>query len=171
MSNTNGLTRRTVAVAPVAADVEEGEGVEEEFKPLTAEQAAALRSSLAVLSPWKVVAAQAVAGLVMVVLVGLLYQRPGAMGSALYGAITVVLPSALLARGMSPSRVMVPGAMAFGFMLWELVKLGVSVAMLAAASLAVPDLSWPVLLVTMVVCMKMNWLALLWRGRVSTPRS
>ena len=39
------------------------------------------------------------------------------------------------------------------------------VAMLLIAAKVVPQLSWPVLLVTMVVCMKVNWLALLWRGR------
>jgi ATP synthase protein I len=29
----------------------------------------------------------------------------------------------------------------------------------------VPDLSWPALLVALVVCVKVNWLALLWRRR------
>ena len=37
--------------------------------------------------------------------------------------------------------------------------------LLAIAANVVPNLSGPVRLVTRVVCMKVNWLALLWRGR------
>jgi ATP synthase protein I len=50
-------------------------------------------------------------------------------------------------------------------MFWEMVKIGVAVALLAAAPRVVQGLSWPALLVAMVVCMKVNWLALLWRRR------
>jgi ATP synthase protein I len=56
-------------------------------------------------------------------------------------------------------------AAAAGFMFWETLKIGVAVALLVIAAKVVPDLSWPALLITMVVCMKVNWLALLWRGR------
>jgi ATP synthase protein I len=31
----------------------------------------------------------------------------------------------------------------------------------------VPDLSWPALLVALVVCIKVYWIALSWRGRRS----
>jgi ATP synthase protein I len=44
-------------------------------------------------------------------------------------------------------------------------KIAVSVAMLALAPRFVQPLSWPALLVAMVLCMKVYWLALLWRGR------
>jgi ATP synthase protein I len=37
--------------------------------------------------------------------------------------------------------------------------------MLVIAAKVVPGLSWPALLLTMVVCMKVNWVALLWRAR------
>ena len=50
-------------------------------------------------------------------------------------------------------------------MFWEMLKIAVAIAMLVIAAKVVPNLSWPVLLVTMVVCMKVNWLALLWRRR------
>ena len=89
-------------------------------------------------------------------------------------AATVVVPTALLARGMTRMNRLPEvkaNVAAFNFMFWEFLKIGVSVAMLAAAVLVVPDLSWPALLVTMIVCMKMNWLALLWQGRVTTNRS
>jgi ATP synthase protein I len=66
-----------------------------------------------------------------------------------------------MTRQTSPN----PGALMAGFMLWEAVKIGVAVAMLVAAAKVVPDLSWPALLVAMIVCMKVNWLALLWQRR------
>jgi ATP synthase protein I len=58
-----------------------------------------------------------------------------------------------------------PGSSAVGFMVWEMVKIGVSVALLMAAPRVLQHLSWPALLVAMVVCMKVYWVALLWRGR------
>jgi ATP synthase protein I len=69
-----------------------------------------------------------------------------------------------MARGIT-SRLsgMSPGVGAMSFMLWEMVKIGVSVAMLMLAPRLVPDLSWPALLVGLVVCMKVYWVALLWR--------
>jgi len=66
-----------------------------------------------------------------------------------------------MTRGTSSN----PGAAVFGFMFWEMVKIAVAVAMLATAPRVVPDLSWPALLVAMIVCVKVNWLALLWQRR------
>ena len=62
-------------------------------------------------------------------------------------------------------------AAAAGFMFWETLKIGVAVAMLVIAARVVPRLSWPALLVTMVVCIKVNWLALPWRGRRSQMKA
>jgi ATP synthase protein I len=50
-------------------------------------------------------------------------------------------------------------------MLWEVVKMAVSVLMLMLAPTLMQPLSWPALLVGLVVCIKVYWLALLWRGR------
>lgn len=61
-------------------------------------------------------------------------------------------------------------AAATGFMFWEMLKIGVAIAMLLIAARVVPNLSWPALLVTMVVCMKVNWLALLWHGQRGSMR-
>jgi ATP synthase protein I len=86
--------------------------------------------------------------------------------SALYGAAVVVVPAVLMARGMTSRFSSVsPGASAVSFMLWELVKISVSVAMLMLAPRLVQPLSWPALLVALVLCMKVYWLALVWRGR------
>ncbi|MFM2341852.1 MAG: hypothetical protein RLZZ592_1505 [Pseudomonadota bacterium] len=164
-----GATREQVDLDDPSA--EDGE---EDFKSLTREEAQALRSRLPQISPWRVVVAQAAAGVVMTVLFGLVIAGREAVWSALYGAATVVVPTALLARGMTRMNRLPEvkaNAAAFNFMFWEFLKIGISVAMLAAAVLVVPDLSWPALLVTMIVCMKMNWLALLWQGRVTTNRS
>jgi len=136
------------------------------FKPLTKEQAQALRAADPPLSPWRVVAVQGAVGVVVAVLALLVTGRQEVGWSALYGAATVVLPGALMARGMT-SRLssMSPGASAVSFMLWEMVKIAVSVAMLMLAPRFVQPLSWPALLVGLVLCMKVYWLALLWRGR------
>lgn len=111
-------------------------------------------------------AVQAGVGAGVAALVWLLWGERSVALSALYGAAVVVVPAMLMARGMT-SRLssMNPGAGAVSFMLWELLKIAVSVAMLALAPRFVQPLSWPALLVAMVLCMKVYWFALLWRGR------
>jgi ATP synthase protein I len=146
----------------------EDEAPQETFKTWTREEAQAWRKNNPPLSPWRVVAVQAAAGLLCGAAVWAFTQRSGAVWSALYGAAAVVVPSALLARGMTRALIDVPGAAAhavFRFMFWEMVKIGVAVAMLAAAPRVVPGLSWPALLVAMVACMKVNWWALSWRRK------
>ena len=86
--------------------------------------------------------------------------------SMLYGAATVVVPGALMARGMTSKLTSAAaGSSAVSFMLWEFVKIGFSLAMLLVAGKIVQPLVWPALLVGMVVCMKVYWVALLWRRR------
>jgi ATP synthase protein I len=134
------------------------------IRPWSRQEAEAWRAGNPQSSPWRVVAAQAVVGVVCAVSVWALTQRDGAAWSAVYGAAAVVIPSALLARGMTRGA-RNPVAAAAGFMFWEMLKIGVAIAMLVIASKVVPGLSWPALLATMVVCIKVNWVALLWRGR------
>jgi ATP synthase protein I len=139
------------------------------FKALTREEAQALAVRNPVVSPWRVVAVQAAVGGIVAVLAWLLMGESSYFWSALYGAGTVVLPGALMARGMT-SRLssMAPGVSAVSFMFWEMVKLGVSVALLVGAPRLVPHLSWPALLVALVLCIKVYWVALSWRGRKTT---
>ncbi len=149
-------------------DDEETRAAEEAaaFKPLTREEAQALRLKDPPLSPWRVIAVQAAVGVVVALGALLLTGRQEAGWSALYGAATVVVPGALMARGMT-SRLssMSPGTSAVSFMLWEAVKIAVSMAMLVLAPKLVQSLSWLALLVSLVLCMKVYWLALSWRGR------
>ena len=141
---------------------------EASIKPWSREQASAWRSANPPLSPWRVVAVQAAAGLVCSALVWAFTQRGTAAWSALYGAAAVVVPSALLARGMTRDLSDIPGALGhavFRFMFWEMIKIGAAIAMLLAAPNVVQGLSWLTLLLTMMVCVKMNWLAMLWQRR------
>jgi ATP synthase protein I len=140
------------------------DALEASHRPLSRAEAQALRVRQPSVSPWRVVALQAVAGLACALVAGLWVQGPGGVWSALYGAAATVLPNALLARGMT-KRAGNAVAAAAGFLVWEMLKIGVALAMLVIAARVVPHLSWPVLLITMVVCMKVNWFALLWRGR------
>jgi ATP synthase protein I len=151
---------------------QEASGAEavEVFKPLTRQEAAALRKDNPSVSPWEVLAGQLAAGVLLAVLVGAIAE--GVAGKAslgwsvLYGALAVVVPGALFARGiMSKVSSLNPGAAVAGFFLWEMVKVGLTIAMLFAAPRLVPDLSWPAMLVGLVVTMKVVWLLLLLRAR------
>ena len=145
---------------------EGSEAGEAPFKVLTRQEAQALRDKDPPVSPWRVVLSQAVVGALVAALAWLVSgERPVGL-SALYGAAVAVVPAALMARGMT-SRLSSasPGTSAVSFMLWEVVKIGVSVLMLMLAPRLVQSLSWPALLVTLAVCIKVYWFALLWRGR------
>lgn len=139
------------------------------FKALTREEAQALAARNPAVSPWRVVAVQAAVGGTVAALAWLWVGDRSVFWSALYGAAVVVVPASLMARGMT-SRLtsMAPGVSAVSFMLWELVKIAVSVALLVGAPKLVPHLSWPALLVALVLCLKVYWVALAWRGRKTT---
>ena len=135
-------------------------------RPLSAAEAQALRTALPMLAPWRVVLAQALAGTVAAALALAVTGRATVMWSALYGAAAVIVPAALMARALvRPLPQGVPALGAVRMMVWEAVKLMLTVTMLALAPRMVIGLSWPALLVGMVICLKVYWLALLWRGR------
>ncbi len=136
------------------------------FEPLTKEQAQALRTQEPPLNPWRVIGVQAAVGVGLALLAALLFRSKEMGWSALYGAACVVVPGALLARGMTSglSRLS-PTVGALSFMVWEMVKIGVSVLMLLLAPKLVQPLNWPALLAVMALCMKVYWFALLWRGK------
>jgi ATP synthase protein I len=149
-----------------AREIHEDGAGGEDFKPLTREEAQKLREAKPSVSPWAVLAGQLVVGVLVACVTWLLTGRQSAGWSALYGALAVVVPGALFARGLT-SKVssMSPGAAVVGFFLWEMVKIGLTVAMLFAAPRMVSDLSWPALLVGLVVTMKVVWLVLWFQSR------
>jgi len=135
-------------------------------KPLTAEEAQALRQRDPSVSAWQVVRWQALTGALVAMVTWVVTRSTGAAWSAGYGALTVVLPAALFARGLlSRMALSSPGAAVAGFFVWETVKIGVTLAMLFAAPRLVSDLSWPAMLVALVVTMKVYWVALLVRPK------
>lgn len=145
----------------------EDEAEEAPFKTLTREEAEVLRAKHPPLSPWRVVAAQAVVGGVIAGLWWLFTGQGMNAWSALCGVAAVVLPNALMAWGMTRLLRGVPGAAVLGFMVWELIKIMLSVAILAASAKWMPDLRWPAMLVALIGCLKVNGLALLLQGRQS----
>jgi ATP synthase protein I len=161
---TDNGPRKTWPPAFVAAGAWDDDSEEPPVKALSPEQAAVLKSALPMLSPWRVLGMQFVVGLLCAVVIRLFTASGAAMVSSLYGVAAVVLPGMLLARGMTKHVNSAVGAAA-GFMGWEFLKIGASIAMLVLAPKVVPGLSWPALLVTLAVCIKVNWLALAWRGR------
>jgi ATP synthase protein I len=146
-------------------DDEEDECAARDFKSLSRSEAQALREREPSVSPWRVIAAQAVVGVLLAGAVWLWSGRTVVAWSALYGAACVVVPGALMARGMtSRLSVLNPGVAAVSFMMWEFGKIGISVVMLVLAPKLVHGVSWPALLLALIVCIKMYWVALLWRG-------
>jgi len=146
-------------------DDEDGDANGTDYRrPLTAEEAQKLRLQQPLLSIWRVVLAQVVVGLAVAALTWLLTGRVSAALSASYGALAVVVPSALFARGLtSKTSTINSGTAVFAFLLWEMVKIGLTVAMLYAAIWLIKDLSWPAMLVGLVITMKVYWVVFAWR--------
>ena len=138
------------------------------YKALTREQARELAAKDPhAVDPWRVIAVQAAVGVVVALIALALTRRVEVFWSALYGAGVVVVPGALMARGMtSPLSSMSPVGSAVSFMLWQGVKVLVSVVLLIVAVRIVQPLVWPALLAGLVVCIKVYWVALAWRRRV-----
>jgi ATP synthase protein I len=78
----------------------------------------------------------------------------------------VIVPAAIFARGiMSPTSSVNAISAAMGFMVWEMVKIGLSVAMLFAAPQLMSSLSWLALLVGMILTMKIYWIAAVYKPK------
>jgi len=137
---------------------------EEPVTPLTREQALAVIAKNPSMSPWLLIAAQALVGVVVAVLWGLVSWRWTSFVSALYGAVVVVVPSALMARGVFGQDVRHGGVARL--LVWEIAKLVLAGVLLASAPVWIRPLDWAAMLVTMVLCLKVIGVALLLQGRV-----
>ena len=152
-----------LAVGPDSV-TEVAEAYEEEFKPLTHEEAQKVRALNPPVSLWMVVAGQVGVGIVVALLAWALTGNESMLWSAGYGALAVVLPAALFARGLSRQKSAMHGSAALvGFFVWEMVKIGLTVAMLFAAPKLVDGLNWLALLAGFVVTMKVYWVAMWFR--------
>jgi ATP synthase protein I len=153
---------------PLPAEDNEGKGTDElpEFKRWTAEEAKALREKSPAVSPWRVIGWQIMAGCAIALMAWLLSGEAVVAVSAAYGSLTVVLPAAVLARGiMSPIASLNAVSAAMGFMVWEMVKIGLSVAMFFAAPLLITELNWLALLIGLILTMKVYWVAALYKPK------
>ena len=132
----------------------------EAVTPWTAAQVQALEAREPPLSPWHVVAIQALVGGLLALAWGFLGAEPASqVRSTLWGAAAVVLPHAVMAWGLR-HRAAQPAAALLSFLIWELVKVGLALAILVAAVWQVRDLHWPALLLALVACLKVHVWAL-----------
>ena len=157
-----------VTIAKVAArELEDGSEQEvSDFTPLTAEQAQVLREQHPSLSPWWVVAGQVLVGLLFSALAWGLTGRPVVGLSAACGALAVIVPAALFARGVTGQFASVnAGSAVLSFFVWELIKIVVTVGIMFAAQRLVEGLSWLAMLLGLIVTMKVYWLALAFKRK------
>lgn len=136
---------------------------ESPIRPLTRAEAQALIARHPPLSVWRVIAVQALVGVLVALVWWGLSGSQVAMVSSLYGAAVAVVPNALMARGVFGRRA---GRSVGGLLVWEFIKMGCAGAMLALAHFLIQPLSWVAMLTTMVLCLKVIGVALLWQGRV-----
>lgn len=145
-----------------------------ESPPWTREQAQQWRAQQPPSSVWQVVRWQL--GLVLLVpwLALWMTQQPSVAWSVFYGGLCIVLPTAVMAYGVTSSGIarlaQRSGAGArlsvASVFFWEGVKLLLALAMLWTAPRWIPDLSWLGLLVGLAVTLKAYWLVF-WRQKRS----
>ena len=151
----------------VKADDElEADRFEDNFKPLTRQEAEQLRQASPSVSVWRVLGAQLATGVILALAAILLTGRQNVGWSVFYGALVAVIPGALFARGLASKVSLInPGAAVAGFFLWEMVKIAASVGMLVAAPQLVAELDWLAMLIGLTVTLNMYWVVLLMRPK------
>ena len=145
----------------------------EDFRPLTAQEAQAWRARHPTVSVWWVVGVQLMLALVLALSASWIWGRSSIAFSLMYGTFAVVLPSALFARGMT-SRLASVNAVsaAMSFAVWQGVKMVLTVLLLVLAPKVLNEVSWPALLVGLLLTMKVYWLALAWGSpKKATPQN
>jgi ATP synthase protein I len=150
----------------------EGGQQEPEFKPLTREEALEWRKRQPTLSIWRLVFAQLLVGALLGGLSWLLTQQAQVAWSVLYGSAAVVIPSAIMAYGLTSSALArllagVAQAAFAGLLFWEGVKVLLTIVVLWLAPQAVPGLSWLGLLLGMAVTLKVYWAGFLIQSKRS----
>jgi ATP synthase protein I len=140
-------------------DVDSDGAAEDDFKPLTREEAQQWRSTQPTLSVHLVLVWQVVVALVMTALAYLLTGDSVVVQSVFYGAAAVVLPSALMAWGVTSSAVAkkvsgVAQAALLNFFVWEGVKLALVMALLGLAPVVLDAVNWLALVVGLVLVLK-----------------
>jgi ATP synthase protein I len=140
-------------------DVDSDGVADDDFKPLTREQAQQWRSTQPTLSVRLVLVWQVVVALVMTALSYLFTGDSVVVQSVFYGAAAVVLPSALMAWGVTSSAVAkkvsgVAQASLLNFFVWEGVKLALVMALLGLAPVLLDAVNWLALVAGLVLVLK-----------------
>lgn len=140
----------------------DGEEEEPAGKVLSAEEVRALVAAQSPVSMWRVLAVQALVGLMLVLLAAL---KNEIWAKSVAAGVLPVLLSALLGVRMWSGRAKASiGGALLGLVAWELAKIVIMVATLVAAVKVVPGLNWLAVLLGLIVSMKAGWLYL-WLGR------
>jgi ATP synthase protein I len=128
---------------------------------ITAQQAQELRVRLSksgsVLSPWQIIVGQLLAGAVFAVIGWLITGKSSVAVSIAYGALAVVIPAAVFARGLMSQFSSLNALTA----VWEMIKIVATVVLIAIAPKLVADLDWLAMLIGLIVTMKVVFV-LLW---------
>ena len=141
----------------------------EEFAAMSAQDVELWRQQHPQPNVWGVVLSQGFVGLVGTVFLyffQLMFGQSGWAVSGLYGVFVVVIPGAICVRGLNSKF----GRGSLGisvakFFVWEFVKVALSVTMLFSASKMIGEsLSWPSLLIGMVLAFKGFWGFVVWRS-------
>jgi ATP synthase protein I len=133
---------------------------------LTASQAQELRVKFgkagSLISPWQIIVGQLLAGAIFAVLAWFVTGKASMAVSVAYGALAVVIPAAVFARGlMSQFSSLNALTAGFGFFVWEMIKIVATVVLIAIAPKLVADLDWLAMLIGLIVTMKVVFV-LLW---------
>lgn len=159
---------------------DEDEVQEPEFKHLSAEEAADWRHRQPPESVWDVVRWQFLLGVLLVPLVWWWGHKAEWVWSLVYGVLCALLPTALMASGLTSNRlnqwvgrlfprwVETPLTKLF---FWEGMKILLAVTMLWLAPKFISELSWLALVAGLVVALKAYWLEFWMRSRRATRMS
>ena len=142
--------------------------VGEEFKPMSAEEAAQWRQRQRPMSVYQPLMWQLVLGSLAVMVAWVWFSdRTAIAKSTLYGVAAVWVPAWVFVRALKRQQRRARHSMEAlaSLMLWEGVKIVLTIALLLAAPKVVKDLSWLALLIGFVVTVKAAWLGWWWQMR------
>lgn len=109
---------------------------------------------------FRVLRLQLIAIIIAVILAGLLAGGRGSISAAIGGG-AVLLPNFLFALRLMAASVNRAGASRAGlFIIYEFLKLALTLVLLAVAIKLYADLNWPSMLLSMAITLQVNFLAL-----------
>ena len=145
----------------------------EKIKPLTRQEVKLLKQKLGSVSLedflLKVLMWQTLSAVAIAALVWLVSSSTVTVSSAFYGAMCVVLPSALVARMIikrtRPDALKNSGGRLIGLVVLELVKIVVTVCLLLAAPFVLDSPQWVAIVIGFALTLKVYWVVALMSSR------